>query len=502
MLLASKQLIIAIFVIFLSNTLAQAGPHILVDIKTGKVLAADRATDLWYPASITKLMTLYVAAEAIRDGKLSLSSTLEISKRANRTPPSKMGFKTGTKVTLQNAFPMLIVKSANDIAVAIAERVSGSHDAFIAEMNRTAKRIGMRDSRFTNPHGLPSKGQYVTARDMAVLGVAIHREFPELLPLFDIPAIRFGKRVLRSHNLLLEHYRGASGMKTGFICAAGLNMVATAKRGKKNYLTVILGERSSIDRNEKAALLLESAFSGQYKSAKGSLASYHPRATRSTPANLRPLICGGHRKIRQFQLVIPQPRPKRGLFTRKRYASPQRKDFGPNLGDRSHPQGTLVFAPRGRKYRSHILQPRRAGEILRVYAQSTQFDPNAKYAIKTDRRARKRFAALSGTQSQSETLGAATSIAGIPLPRQRPLAIVKRDQLPTTASAFTNASSGAGASSDKANASSLFERSLAKGKKEPKNAAEKAIGGPLIIRPTLLLNTTASVPFPPRNPVR
>ena len=182
---------------------------------------------------------------------------------------------------------MLIVKSANDIAGAIAERVSGSQSAFVAQMNKTARRLGMSGSRFTNPHGLPSKGQYVTARDMALLGLAIHKNFPELLPLFDIPAIQSGDKVLRSYNLLLEHYRGASGMKTGFICAAGLNMVATAKRGRKQYLAVLLGEFSTIDRTEKAALLFEHGFSGKAKKIGKRVDRYNPRPTRTTPVNLR-----------------------------------------------------------------------------------------------------------------------------------------------------------------------------------------------------------------------
>ena len=376
----------------LATSAFAAGPFILVDVKTGEVLSADRPTDPWYPASITKLMTLYVLAEAVQSGKLSLTSSLRMSKFAASVEPSKMGFSPGTKITIENAMPMLIVKSANDIAVAIAERVSGSQSAFVAEMNRTAARLGMKGSRFTNPHGLPSKGQYVTARDMAILGRAIHKNFPELTPLFDVPAIRSGKQVLRSYNLLLEHYRGASGMKTGFICSSGLNMVATAKRGNKHYLAVVLGEHSTIDRTEKAALILEYGFSGKSKTLASDVDRYYPSPTRSTPVNLRPQICGGHTKIRKYQVVLPQPRPKKGGLFKKRkdYVSPQRKYFGPNLGDKSHPQGALVHAPRGRKYRSHILQPRRERGILRVYAGTERRIENARFTIRQDGKARER----------------------------------------------------------------------------------------------------------------
>lgn len=362
------RLLVISFFLPLVGFSAAAGPHIVIDLNTGRVLNADRATDPWHPASITKLMTLYLAAKAVKEGRLSLQSTLTVSKNAASVPPSKMGFKPGTKVTLDNALKMLIIKSANDMAVAIGELVSGTEAAFIADMNKAARELGMNGTNFVNPHGLPNKGQIVTARDMALLGIALHKEFPELKPLYEAPAIRHGKRVLRSHNLLLEHYRGATGMKTGFTCSSGLTMVAAAKRGSKNYLAVVLGEASSIDRAEKAALLLEYAFEGRFKEGQ-KLPSFRPPATRSTPVDMRPIACHRASKIRKFQIVVPQPRPKKKkLFGRDKYVSPQRKNFARNLGDKSHPQGALVTSPGGRKYRSHILQPRIQREIISVYA--------------------------------------------------------------------------------------------------------------------------------------
>lgn len=445
---------ITLFAGFFFVSSAFAGPFILVDIKNGEVIAADRPTDPWYPASITKLMTLYVLAEAVQAGRLSLTSTLTMSKTAARVQPSKMGFKVGTKVTIENALPMLIVKSANDIAGAIAERVSGSQSAFVAQMNKTAQRLGMSGSRFTNPHGLPSKGQYVTARDMALLSLAIHKNFPELLPLFDIPAIRSGDKILRSYNLLLEHYRGASGMKTGFICASGLNMVASAKRGKKQYLAVLLGEPSTIDRTEKAALILEHGFSGKSKKIGKRVDRYNPRPTRTTPVNLRPVICGGNSKIRTYQLVTPPPKPKKGIFARDKYVSPQRKSFGRNLGDASHPQGALVHAPKGRKYRSHILQPRQPREILRVRTGAGQRVVNARYTIKQSAKAAKRQKAEA--VGQSNPLDASSSVANIPKPEQKPTGLAA-GSVPASASAFANANNGVGASAPARSGSLLVE---------------------------------------------
>lgn len=466
---------IALSLIISSVFAAHAGPFILVDLNTEKVLAADRPTDPWYPASITKLMTLYVAAEAIRNGELSLTSTLKMSKNAARTQPSKMGFKVGTRVTMANAFQMLIVKSANDIAVAIAERVSGSVPAFAARMTKTARRIGMTGSNFVNPHGLPNKLQYVTARDMAVLGAAFHRNFPEIMPIFKLAAIRFGNRNLRSHNLLVEHYRGATGMKTGFICSGGLTMVGSAKRGRKNLLVVVLGEISSIDRAEKAALVLERGFNGAFKKGRGALSSYKPQPKRSSPVNIRPHVCGGHRKIRQFQIVTPQPRPKKGIFKRSKYTSPQRKDFGANLGDKSHPQGALVGVPGRRKSRSHILQPRREGAISRVYAGPHRPEVTVPFTVNVSKKARKNLAKLQ-QQEAAQAEANATPALGIPLPRRNPLALGRQSNVaPETAttalaapqelrpavrpsaSAFNNAASGAGAVKPASAASSLHQ---------------------------------------------
>ncbi|MEP3628992.1 MAG: D-alanyl-D-alanine carboxypeptidase family protein [Hyphomicrobiales bacterium] len=463
---------VALSLFVTSGLSAQAGPFILVDLNSEKVLAADRPTDPWYPASITKLMTLYVAVEAIRNGELSLTSTLKMSRNASRAQPSKMGFKVGTQVTMANAFQMLIVKSANDIAVAIAERVSGSVPAFAKRMTATARRIGMTGSNFVNPHGLPNKSQYVTARDMAVLAAAFHRNFPEVMPIFKLAAIRFGKSNLRSHNLLVEHYRGATGMKTGFICSGGLTMVGSAKRGSKNLLVVILGELSSIDRAEKAALVLERGFGGSFSKSRGALASYKPRPTRSSPVDIRPHVCGGHRKIRQFQIVAPQPRPKKGIFKRSKYTSPQRKNFGPNLGDKSHPQGALIGVPGRRKSRSHILQPRREGAISRVYAGPHRPDVKVPFTVNVSKKARKQLAKV----QKQEALRAeanATPAFGIPLPRQNPLVAGRqsratpvttpaaptdlRPAVRSSASAFANASNGAAAVKPASAASSLHQ---------------------------------------------
>jgi D-alanyl-D-alanine carboxypeptidase len=239
---------------------ASAEALLLVEAKSGKVLHAENATYPWYPASLTKLMTAYVALRAIKEERISLGTLVTMSEQAHAQQPSKMGFKPGTQFTIDNGLKMLMVKSANDVAVAIAEGISGSVENFAAEMNAAAHRLGMTQSNFVNPNGLPDPGQVTSARDLAILARALLHEFPKHDLYWRIPAIKFGKRLLRNHNKLIDRYTGADGMKTGFICASGFNLVASASRHGRRLIAVVLGGPSSPVRNEMAARLLEGGF--------------------------------------------------------------------------------------------------------------------------------------------------------------------------------------------------------------------------------------------------
>lgn len=208
---------------------AAAGPYILVDLDSGRILDENEGLAPWYPASVTKLMTSYVTFEALAAGELTMRSAVVVSQHALNEPPSKMGFRVGTEITVENALKMVLVKSANDIAMALGETVSGSERRFVARMNKTAQKLGMTGTRFRNPNGLPAKGQTTNVRDMAVLTQALLKDFPEHADLFQITAIKAGKKVLRSYNPLLTRYKGATGMKTGFICSSGFNMVANCQ---------------------------------------------------------------------------------------------------------------------------------------------------------------------------------------------------------------------------------------------------------------------------------
>ena len=280
-----------------ASTPSHAGPAILVDADSGEVLFANRAFDRWHPASITKLLTAYVAFSAIRSGQLQPDSPVQISQNALSNPPSKMGFPVGTRITLSSALKMLIVKSANDIAVAIGETVAGSEPEFVSLMNSTAQRLGMTSSRFVNPHGLHDRGQYTTARDMAVLARAILREFPEYQWLFSIAGIKVGKRVLRTHNRLIGRYPGATGMKTGYICAGGYNLVASAKRGNKHLIAVVLGAPNGSYRALVAAHILENGFDrsrGFFSGRPTMIESF--RGSGRAPVDMRPYVCGARSK--------------------------------------------------------------------------------------------------------------------------------------------------------------------------------------------------------------
>lgn len=241
---------------------AAASPAIVVDVASGDVLYAEQASEPWYPASLTKLMTFYLALSAVRDHKISLDTPIVISARAAAAAPSKMGFKPGTEVTLGNALKMMVVKSANDIAIAIAEGVDGSVEAFAEDMNATAAHLGMRQTHFVNPNGLADPEHVSSAHDLAVLARAIYVTFPQAAEMFGIGALRLGDEIIPTHNTLLGRYPGVDGMKTGFTCAAGFNLIASAQRNGHRYIAVVLGAPNVPLRMLKTAVLLDRAFDG------------------------------------------------------------------------------------------------------------------------------------------------------------------------------------------------------------------------------------------------
>jgi D-alanyl-D-alanine carboxypeptidase len=279
--------------LFLTGPVA-ANPMLLVDMRTGEVLYNDDGGKPWHPASLTKLMTAYVAFAAVAQGRISLDTPIKISKNAWNQAPSKSGLAVGSSITLRDALYILVVKSANDIAVAIAEAVSGSTDAFVGEMNAMAKAMGLSATHYANPHGLHHASQVTSARDLAVLTLYIRRDYPQYLPMFQTEAVTLGKASLESNNGLLMHFEGTTGMKTGYVCASGLNIVATVNRGGRELLGVVLGGSSARERNEMTAEMFLRGLSGAVKGTGKSIVDL--RNSDGVPVNMRPLICGKEAK--------------------------------------------------------------------------------------------------------------------------------------------------------------------------------------------------------------
>lgn len=280
-----------IFLAFLA-TLGAAGPasaryaSIVVDFDTGRVLEAVNPDTRNYPASLTKMMTIYLAFEAIEKGKIKMSQPLPISRRAAAARPSKLGLKPGTTITLHDAILAMMTKSANDAAVVVSEALGGTEHKFSRIMTRKARELGMTRTNFRNASGLPNRRQLTTARDMAKLAKHLMTDFPNQYKLFSTPAFEYDGHRYRNHNALLDSYPGTDGVKTGYTRASGFNLVASAKRHGRRIIGVVFGGRSSAARNARMKHLLDVAFAKLKKEdqrPRTQLASSVSRTTIATP---------------------------------------------------------------------------------------------------------------------------------------------------------------------------------------------------------------------------
>jgi D-alanyl-D-alanine carboxypeptidase len=243
----------------LSGPAAAAGA-ILIDTTDGHVLYAEDIDTAWYPASLTKMMTAYVAFQAVRDHKITLDTKVFISPHAHAQPPTRLGLKPGKDLPLGDALRALIMRSANDLAIAIAETIDGDEASFVKTMNQTAAQLGMLHTHFINPNGLPAAQQMTTPRDMALLANALVHDFPEYAAMFSDTHATIAKVEISTHNALLGSFQGADGIKTGYTCASGYNLVASATRDGHRLVAVTLGDETSAARNARAAALLEHGF--------------------------------------------------------------------------------------------------------------------------------------------------------------------------------------------------------------------------------------------------
>lgn len=237
-------------------------PYIVVNAKTGDVLAENESFQPWYPASLTKMMTTYLTFKAMAEKRLNVSSKVTLTRFDVSQAPSKSGYPSGTILSLENALKIMLVKSTNDVASAIGRLIGKTNSNFVFMMNQQAKILAMNNTHFTSANGLPNPNNYSTARDLALLALALRHDFPQYAKYFNIKYLKLGgqsKTILNSNNLL-GHFPGIDGMKTGFICASGYNLVASAKRDNNLFIAVILGAPRLDIREEVAALLLENAF--------------------------------------------------------------------------------------------------------------------------------------------------------------------------------------------------------------------------------------------------
>lgn len=250
----------AITFIACASMKAGANPALLYEPETGVVLHAEEPHRAWHPASITKLMTAYLTFDAVKAGVLAWDAEVPLSEHARGQPATRIGLRGGIRLNVEQAVRGLVLRSANDFATALAERIGGTEEKFVDAMNATAKRLGMTRTVFRNPHGLPDPEQVTTARDLAILVTALLKDFPDRAEVFSTPTVRIHKGTFHSQNDLLRTFPGADGLKTGFTCASGYNVVASATRDGHRLVAIVLGAVSRQKRSDRAAELLEAGF--------------------------------------------------------------------------------------------------------------------------------------------------------------------------------------------------------------------------------------------------
>lgn len=253
-----KSLTLGIFTLLLTTSIASAGTSsIVIDAKTGNILYQDNADELRYPASLTKLMTLYITFNALETGKLKLTDKLKVSHTAASRSPSRLGMPVGSYIDVKTLIHALIVKSANDCATVLAEALSPSERDFAVLMTKTAQRLGMYRTTFKNASGLPNSQQKTTAKDLAILGSAIYHHFPQYYHLFSVKEFKYNNITYKTHNYLLNDSLGTDGMKTGYTAASGFNILTSAQQGNYRVIAVTLGHKRVKDRDESISKMME-----------------------------------------------------------------------------------------------------------------------------------------------------------------------------------------------------------------------------------------------------
>src|SRR5262245_33886590 len=266
-----------------------ANPLLLFDATTGEVLLSRDAGAKWHPASLTKLMTAYLTFQSLKAGQIALDTKLTVPQEALDVSPSKIGLKPGTTITTDMALKALLIYSANDMALTLAA-AQGGIPAFVQRMNDTARALNMGSTHFVNPHGLHDPEQTTSARDMGLLAFTIANRFPEYRHYFSEPYVAFGKRKLLNRNMLLRQMPTADGMKTGFVCPSGFNLVARATQNGRRLIAVVMGAMTAYSRADIAQSLLEAGFVAGQRQTKQLVSQIADEPT--PPPNLKPMVCG------------------------------------------------------------------------------------------------------------------------------------------------------------------------------------------------------------------
>ncbi|HWU60511.1 MAG TPA: D-alanyl-D-alanine carboxypeptidase family protein [Ensifer sp.] len=289
-----------------SATVAQAGyAHLVMDAKTGKVLSANHADTLNYPASLTKMMTLYMTFEALHQGRLTWNSKITMTKRGARVVPLKLGVRAGDKITVREAVLGMIVLSANDAAEAMCDRLAGRKTSCGAMLTRKAHALGMKRTTFRNGSGLPDRRQRTTARDMARLGMALKRDYPKEYKLFATRSFKFRGRTIHGHNRLMYRYTGMDGIKTGFTNASGFNIVTAVSRGGRELVGVVMGGRTASGRDRRMAALLDKALPKASKGRNPLLPTPAREVDPVLTASLGPVPLPSPRAYQQIEDPLP-----------------------------------------------------------------------------------------------------------------------------------------------------------------------------------------------------
>ena len=320
----ARRLALCLALLITTVTPSFAIPMLLVDAATLQVLYAEDAGQPWHPASVTKLMTAYLAFAAIKAGRVTLDTPVTISQHAWNQAPAKSGLEVGESVSLKDALYIMLVKSANDMAVAVAETIAADHveKTFVAQMNLMAQQMGMTATHYDNANGLKSPGQISTARDLAIVALYVQRDYPEYMPIFQTQNVQLGIHKLETSNTMLLHFSGLTGMKTGYICQSGLNIVATAQRDGRNLLAVVLGASSARERNELTAQLFLRGLSGALKPTGQTIVDIKDLDT--DPVDMAPMICGKKAKayVKQRMADFPYGLKGKPSFLTDKIAGP------------------------------------------------------------------------------------------------------------------------------------------------------------------------------------